>query len=231
MCSAYINRLQYPHVRKVTELAALATIGAGICLYYGESNNKMTNLVVFLLLSYIFVYANSSCNIARSAARVNEGWENSYLVDLLSNAFLGAIVQALESYFMLYRYLALSNTSGWLPIVVQVYIWLLLVFSYLSLYTIVPLVFDLNSKEGVQGFFTCIYIYLAAQLLFNFCLGLLFYQHLRRVIAKGGTSLVDLKLRWVTTKLVIQCFIRWVFIYIYTCVESEAGEKRLMSSH
>ena len=135
-------------------------------------------------------------------------WIDAYLVNLVSNGFLRAIIQVLESYFLLYRYLAVSNPPRWFTVLTQIYIWALLVLPYFLFYTIAPFIVDVNSDKPKKAFSTSIFVYLGAQLLYNLFLGLLFYQQLVRAIAKGGTTMVDIKLRWVSAKLVIQCLIR-----------------------
>jgi len=89
-------------------------------------------------------------------------------------------------FFSYWRYVALEDPPKWICIAIQLYVWVVLIFSYLPFYTIVPFFADTNSDK-IQGILMIAQsIFLIGYILYNFFFAVRFFMHIIRSLRSAS---------------------------------------------
>lgn len=118
--SFHIHRFNYTSIRYSTDCASLVTFSASILLYLGY-----------------FVFDGTHANDIRIIIK-----------DFVVASVLRPIVQLCDNYVIISIFILMENLTYYQQIQLNVYVWIFMIFSYVSFGIIVPFFLNLNSPIG-----------------------------------------------------------------------------------
>jgi len=133
------------------------------------------------------------------------------LVDLQTYGIFGTTVQLCDNYITLNRFLAVyPKTSNHVQILIHLYIWILLILTYLPYQTLLPCFVDTNDDYiSNWNTITAGYIFMVAYLTYNCSFAYMFWKSLGSKHSFGGGDSSS-KMRILELKNVLHCFIRYL---------------------
>lgn len=111
------------------------------------------------------------------------------LFDLCYNGIFSAIIQLCDSYMFYYRLTAVVRLPLWYRILINLYIWLVLICTWLPAQTIVPFFYDTNSTTFTSVYTITLAINTWGAVLYNFYFSIYFLLILRKLFGTSTTPL------------------------------------------
>jgi len=117
------------------------------------------------------------------------------LFDLCYNGIFSAIIQLCDSYMFYYRLTAVVRLPLWYRMLIHLYIWLVLICTWLPAQTIVPFFYDTNSTTFTSIYTITLAINTWGAVLYNFYFSIYFLLILRKLFGTSTTPLTGPPIR------------------------------------
>ena len=156
------------------------------------------NSYFYLPFSYFILGVSSPSTVKRAI-----------YIDLLTYGIFGTTVQLCDNYITLNRFLVVyPKTSGFFRALTNIYIWILLIFTYLPYETILPCFVDTNDNYVSNwNTITSGYIFIVAYLAYNCFFAYMFWKSIGSKKSFGGGDSGN-KMGMLGKKNLLHCFIR-----------------------
>ena len=162
-------------------------VGSAIIIHsFSLHGSKYTNASVRIQTEIGAFFAVISAVVALEAVKHPTRMYWALLYDLCYNGIFAAIVQLCDNYMFYYRLIAVVRLPLWYRVLINVYIWVVLIFTWLPAFTIVPFFYNENS----EAFFSVYIITWAIDTWGNILYNLYFSVHFIIILRKlfGSTT-------------------------------------------
>jgi hypothetical protein len=154
--------------------------------------------------------------------------EINVLYNVLYNSVFNGGIQISDNYMFLLRYDSVQRMSAKMKIAMHFYIWFVLLFSWTTLYWLLPLFFDMNSDEMAVVSLYCQWLSSVGAILFNLYFTVQFGNKLLHAkktvnVTSDESSGSTRKMRIMLFKNIGHCVTSTLGILLYTVLVNEGG--------
>ena len=150
---------------------------------------KYTNASVRIQTEIGAFFAVMSAVVALVAVKHPTRMYWALLFDLCYNGIFNAIVQLCDNYMFYYRLIAVVRLPLWYRVLINVYIWVVLICTWLPAQTIVPFFYDCNTETFNNVYTVTLAIYTWGNILYNVYFSVHFILILRKLYGRTTTPL------------------------------------------
>ena len=167
----------------------IAVCGAIIIHSFWLHRLKYSNASVRVQTEIGALFAIMSAVVALEAVKHPTRMYWALLFDLCYNGIFSAVIQLCDNYMFYFRLIAVVRLPRWYRIMINVYIWLVLICTWLPAQTIVPFFYNTNSTAFISVYTITFAIDGWGNVLYNFYFSVHFLLILRKLFRPSTAPL------------------------------------------